>query len=184
MLRICEGRLSATRVLAWSGENSQAIPPLPAVGRQRLRSGMKSNANLLIAILLMISFMLFWDSVVVKRYAPPQRSLPKTATGVETPAGSAKNIPTAHEKIPVAAGESTSQLKVPGTEILIQSRGARVTSWKIQEKDHWLELVRNGTSNHFPLETFSELNFAVLKKSPSQITFAADHPAGYRITKT
>lgn len=150
---------------------------------------MKSNnSNLLLAVAVLIGFFFVWESFIVKRYAPKPsetKSMPTATVGkpgaASTPAPSAP-IPAANL---ADIKDATAMLTADGNEIVFTSRGAAVTSWKIQERDAWLELVLpKEMRSHSPLETFPELNYKIVKKSEREIQFIGQLPSGIIVQKS
>lgn len=167
---------------------------------------MKGNTNLITTIVAVVAFMFLWDHFVVSRYAPPA---PKKIAPQATPAEQAQPGQTAFKTEPVAPPartevpaalreepESTVVLTGEEAEVTFGSRGARVTSWKVKENGHWVELVTQppkdlvpGKKDQFvpkvfPLETYPDLNFSVASASEKEVVFTLDHPQGFRLTKT
>ncbi len=153
---------------------------------------MEKNKNFIVTLLLVVGFIAFWDSVVMKRYAPPAAPASKTAVTVSsltnTSAASVSGAPVGlGSAVSAGPGESDGviSLTAEGTEVAILTGGARVGSWHVKEKNHWLELVMpEKHRNASPLETFSSLNFKGERKSDSQAVFTADDPSGLHIVKT
>ena len=167
------------------------------------------NKNIILAAVLIIGFMLFWDKFVVQKYAPPRASV-ETQQHNPLTQGAAPSKPIS----PSPKIESTRLEKSDGVEkfialqnetsrVVFGTRGARIASWQIKEKDHWVELISNALVDHeghlidpgddeklaerlkknHPLETYPELNFSVLSQTDKKLTLAADHPNGFRLTK-
>lgn len=88
---------------------------------------------------------------------------------------------------PVAANplnESLTVLEAADTKISILSKGARVASWHVRERGHWIELVVPEKKRMvLPLETFPDVNFAARKISDTAAVFSATLPNGLVMTK-
>lgn len=135
----------------------------------------------------MIGFLAFWDSVVMSRYKTASPRPAQAPAPIAEPTMKTSVAGTADEKTDVAMGpeDKLVVLQAEGTKVSILSRGARVASWQVQERDHWIELIEpEKIRTVSPLETFPSLNFSIDKKSDSEAAFTAMGPDGIRITKT
>jgi YidC/Oxa1 family membrane protein insertase len=152
---------------------------------------MKNNLNVVFAIAFLFGFVYLWDVFVMSRYSGPRAPAPAATPSAEAPATAASPaIRTASANpVPVnpvpAANDAIISLKTDNSEVVMLAQGARVGSWKLREKDHWLELVMPEKSrNTSPLETFPDLSFSSRKVSDSEVVFTARHPAGFDVRKT
>lgn len=158
---------------------------------------MEKNKNFIIALILIVGFIAFWDSFVMKRYAPAKSPVPAPAVAPSsgTLAISAISAPSAAGQSRAPAGTITPagptdvdgvvKLTAEGTEVTLLTGGARIGSWQVKEKDHWLELVMPEKHRNFsPLETFPALVFTAERKSDREAVFTAVDPSGLRIVKT
>ena len=151
----------------------------------------ETKSNLLIAVVTVVAFILLWDVFVTSRYGPsrPPAPVPDTKTATPGDATDARVAAPARrdgaEPIAAPAKETRTVLETEAARLVVESRGARVTSWQVREKDHWVELVTDKTfPASAPLGTFPDLNFAAEKRTGSSAVFRADHPDGFRVEKT
>jgi len=143
---------------------------------------MKNNNNLLLTIAIVFGFLFFWDKFVVSRYAPPQRSQARTAP--ISLGGPAKLEPMS-ETSASSGKESEVTLTAPGVSVVIDSLGAGVRSWVIQERNHEVELIKPGApGSALSLATFPDLNFDLVSQENGRAVFAANTPQGFRVEKT
>lgn len=64
------------------------------------------------------------------------------------------------------------------------SLGARISSWRIFDRGHWVELVMpEKPGSRAPLETYPDENFSAKALSDKEAIFTVDHPDGFRVTK-
>jgi len=153
------------------------------------------NLNLFVAVLVVIGFVLFWDTFVVSRYAPAKtanktgsESIPKEFK-LSTPApgqvvpnpSSVSPLKSQKENVPI-------QMKVlenSSERVTFETQGAKVISWEVKEKNHWVQLV--GAPNpegKYPLESFPSLNFSVDSVGAERIVFSTLLPNGVQVLKT
>ncbi len=148
---------------------------------------MNKNLNLLFAAIFMMGFLVFWQSFVMKRYntAPkPVATEAASPSKVEHGSLSSKEL-TELAQAPNPAKESLTTIETPDAKVSLLSKGARVASWQVKERDHWVELVVPERKREVsPLETFADVNFQAEKKSDSQATFTATLPNGVIMKKT
>jgi len=150
----------------------------------------KNNLNFLFAVVFLIGFIAFWDAFVVSRYAPSRPPAAASPTPpVETePEKTPPSIKGAHTNslaaIPSEGGQ-TVELKTDRTLATFESIGARVSSWRVKEGEHWIELVLPAEHRMVsPLETFPDLRFDIIKKSDREAVFSTRAPNGLKIVKT
>jgi YidC/Oxa1 family membrane protein insertase len=145
------------------------------------------NSNLIIAVLLSVGFVFFWDAVVVKRFTPKPGPAPM-ASPVATSPSQSKAVATTGTAAATIHNTTVSEvtLHTNDVEAVFETQGARALRWKIKEEDgNWVELIpQKKTNPGHPLETYPELNFSVSSKTDQSVTFVADHPSGFRLTKT
>jgi len=142
---------------------------------------MKNNSNMILTILISVTFIVLWDVFVASRYAPSKSVFGPTHTAVVAPPPAA-SAP-APSALP-AVKKAITVLKTDREIVTVESRGARVKSWKLREKDHWVELVHSDQGQVYPLETFPALDFSVNQASPGSVTFLAEDPStSLRISK-
>ncbi len=148
---------------------------------------MKNNANLIIAAVVMMGFLMFWESTVMSRYNTRPKPASVTTSAVEkapmTPAD-VKIVDAVANLTSNPIEESLTVLETPTTKVSILSKGARVASWQVKERDHWIELVVPEKQRVVsPLETFPDINFSSHKQSASKAVFSATLPNGAHINK-
>lgn len=145
---------------------------------------MNNNRSLITSLVLVMGFLFLWNAFVVSKYAPPKKAhqpITQNQTNASLQASSSNGSVSA-----LPSGEpTTTVVQADGVEVTVESMGGKVSSWKINELNHWLELVPHPKVDAtFPLETFPDLQFHVLSNNNGTVVMAADHPDGYRITKT
>jgi YidC/Oxa1 family membrane protein insertase len=150
---------------------------------------MKNTSQTIVAVAIMFAFLFFWETFVASRYSHPKI----TATPVSREAAPA--VPAAtptlpaspastHGSAPADAADTLTVLENDQVKASFLSRGARVASWQVKERDHWIELlVPEKTRVTSPLETFPDINFAVREKSDQRIVYQATLPDGIVVTK-
>jgi len=149
-----------------------------------------NNLNVVFAVLFLFGFIFLWQSFVMSRYGTPDKKVTVAAQAQAEKA--ADNVIRDVQSAPAAvAGTRTGDadaivsLTAENNEVVFLARGARVGSWHLKEKDHWLEmLLPEKLRTTSPLEMFPDLVYASQKKTASQAVFTAKHPAGFEITKT
>ncbi len=147
---------------------------------------MKNNLNLLLAAIFMMGFLMFWDKVVMSRYGAPSS---KPVAGSKATALSEPGKLSPAELKPLVAGKNPEQetltvLESADTKISVLSKGARIASWQVKERDHWIELVVPEQKRVVsPLETYGDINFAANKMSDQAASFSAVLPSGVQFTK-
>lgn len=148
-----------------------------------------SNKNLFYAVLLSIGFILLWERFVVRKFAPPAPPpavAPATAPepALTPPEKKARKAKTP-EALPTPASVARIQIKTDGVEVTLENRGARVTSWRYYEDDHWVELVDPSPGGGgYPLELYPDVNYALASHTAREAVFQADLPNGLRVQKT
>ncbi len=149
---------------------------------------MKSqNFNLFAAVIVVIAFVFFWDAFVVSKYGPPKKPAQTVASqpAPETQIAAPNAIPI-QEK--VVQNQTPVILKVLEDErniITFETKGARITSWQMKEKNHWVELVgATQIGGQLPLESFGSTNFAIDSVGARQIVFSGLLPEGIKVKKT
>ncbi len=147
---------------------------------------MKNNSNLIIAVIAVVGFIFLWDKLVVSRFTPPKQTASQASPTSQPilPPSDSLNLTT-----PVSAQKviqpSTNHLKTETADVTIESWGGKISSWKVKERDHWVELVtRKKSPKTLPLETFGQINFGVESLTADKIVLAAHHPQGFLIRKT
>lgn len=149
---------------------------------------MKNNANLFIAVLIVIGFIFVWDAFVVSRFGPARPKTAAVATPTPTPSTSvslsAASKQDAKPSNASAAPIVPASLEQNGTRVELESFGARVTSWRIRERDHWIELVYRGETPSLPLELFPDLAYGLESSDSRRAVYTATHPNGFLIRKT
>src|ERR1044071_6745519 len=99
---------------------------------------MKNNSNLLLAVVIVVAFIFLWDNLVVKRYGPARSSTTqnqRATSPTNSPnLSSARSGPTDS----TSAG-TTTLLHVEAANVTLDSRGAGVSSWKVKERNHWID---------------------------------------------
>jgi len=151
---------------------------------------MKNTSQTIIAVAVMLGFLFFWETFVASRYSfqKPEPSPVNKITA--TPAApSASSTPThlvsPNGSAPSDNSDALTVLETDNAKVSFLSHGARVASWQIKERDHWIETVAPEKSRvTSPLETFPELNFSSQKKSDTEGMFQATLPNGVVVTKT
>lgn len=145
------------------------------------------NLNLVFAVVVSILFVVAWEFFVASRYRPKPAPVPIQDKTAQNDVQDLKKHPVLSpqemEKKPSVA--RTLTLRTATAKVSLQTQGAAVTSWRVREKEHWVELVNTapGSQAH-PLTTAADLNFDVVSEAPQEATLSAVHPAGYKITKT
>lgn len=146
---------------------------------------MKNNLNLLIAAIFMMGFLIFWDVVVMSRYSTGRPKTEKAAAASKVEYGTMS--PAELSELPKSTNpdkESLTVMETPEAKVMLLSKGARVGSWQVRERDHWIELVEPENKRDVsPLETFPETNFAAQKKSDTDVIFTATLPNGAVVKK-
>lgn len=150
---------------------------------------MKNNKNLFISILIVFGFIVAWDALVVSRYgsAPSKNVNPPAAQPLSSPAiqSSAPAIITESQKATLNAPQKSVILISGKTRVELESAGARVQSWKVLEKDHWVEFVYTGEKpKMFPLETYPNLSFGLESTGENKAIYSAALPSGAILRKT
>ncbi|MCG3205144.1 MAG: Membrane protein insertase YidC [Elusimicrobia bacterium] len=150
---------------------------------------MNKNLNLIIAAVFMMGFLMFWETFVMSRYGsrPTKTVASRTAPSTLEPATPppVMSRPSLSEtRTPAIEKETLTILEADKTKVSILSRGARVASWQIHEKNHWTELVVPEKHRQFsPLETFREVNFSAEKISENHAVFIGLLPNGLSLKK-
>src|ERR1051326_8202453 len=132
---------------------------------------MKNNSNLLLAVVIVVAFIFLWNNLVVRRYAPVHQPISRTQR--TTPPTTSPNL-SATRSSPSAStsGGTPALLHVEGANVTLDSRGARVSSWKIKERNHWIELIPDTKApRKFPLEMFPDLDFKLESNSESKAVY-------------
>lgn len=146
------------------------------------------NSNLIVAAVAMIAFLALWQHFVVSRYRTPLETPPTAAEKAKagpTPMGLPTDLKSAVTEGADTNKETLTTLNTPDAKVLLLSRGARVASWQLKEREHWIELVEPEKDRTIsPLETFGNLNFAVKKVSETEAVFSAQTPEGLHVEKT
>lgn len=151
---------------------------------------MKKNLNLIIAAIFMMGFLMFWESFVMSRYnTAPKRPVATVVDSAPVERGKLSSS----ELTALTAGtigktnsqeETLTLLQTANTKVSILSKGARVASWQVQERDHWIELVMpEKLRSVSPLQTFPEVNFSVTKLSDTEASFVGVLPNGVLVKK-
>jgi YidC/Oxa1 family membrane protein insertase len=92
-----------------------------------------------------------------------------------------------YNALPKAAsvGLPYATLQTPDADVTIESIGGKVSSWKIKEKDHWLQMLLPETNRkRSPMEFASDLTYHVEKISNSKAVLTAARSDGLLIKKT
>jgi YidC/Oxa1 family membrane protein insertase len=145
---------------------------------------MKNNSNLVLTIVVVLGFMFFWDTFVLKRYAPANPPPSASQASAAFPAGNSSAAPAGLVPPSPARPSTEAAIQTDNVKVTFQSLGARVTSWKIREKDHWVELVSpRPEAISSPLETAPGTDFTVQSQSPSEIDFSGVLPSGCVVNK-
>jgi len=160
---------------------------------------MSNTKNMILAVVVVVTFVALWDAFVLRRYGSPKRPPqgtaesigPTTRSVVESPATTEGLSPQMSEKINPPTVDRRAQeivLKTSHNEVTFNSYGARVVSWKVKERDSWIELVTTPEEEIkefiYPLQTLPLINFAVLNQTDKSVTFQADSLGGLSVKKT
>ncbi len=145
---------------------------------------MKNTNQTILAVAIMFSFLFFWETFVASRYSHPKiGSAPvssSNATSLPFPP-----VISSNGSSPAGTADVLTVLETDNVKVSFLSRGARVASWQIKERDHWIELLEPEKDRVIsPLETFPDVNFAVQQTSPEKAVFQATLPTGVIVTKT
>lgn len=147
----------------------------------------KNNTNLIVAIVFLLGFLAFWEKYVVSRYitVPPAATKPVAPNTNEKPLPDTKLETPKPLTTPVKNDIPYVTLKNETTEVTFERDGGKVSSWKIKEGEHWLQLLLPEKHRKaFPLDLFTGLDFNIRKISDSAAEFTAIRPDGLLIKKT
>jgi YidC/Oxa1 family membrane protein insertase len=149
---------------------------------------MKNAGQTILAVAVMFGFLFFWETFVASRYKYPKITPPPVAKAVAPNTTDAPPAPariSTNGSAPVNDTDTLTVLETDNAKVSFLSRGARVASWQVKERDHWIELVepeKNRVTS--PLETFPDVNFAAEKISNYKVLFQARLANGVVVTKT
>ena len=154
---------------------------------------MKNNSNLFIAVIVIVGFIFFWDKLVVSRFTPLKPAVTHTNGSASLPPSNV-GLPNAQKEVPSSRNQtaphenlqlSSTEIHTESSDVIVDSLGGRISSWKIKEHDHWIELVsKKKDAKTYPLETFGDLNFGVDSTAANKIVLSAVHPDGFSVRKT
>ncbi len=143
----------------------------------------EKNANLFVAVLVIIGFVFFWDSFVVSRFAHKKgdKQASKTTSTLQP---STIGNPQISPKIDTATPIIQKVLENDLNKITFDTTGAKVVSWRLHEKDRWIDLVLNHPDIHgAPLETYPDINFTIESVGQEKIVFKGILPTGVVVRK-
>lgn len=149
----------------------------------------KNNGNLILAIVFLLGFLYLWQTLVVSKYAPPKTAASKTQTLSDDAKENAKLSALADEAARMPASKTPQdtilKLTAPHVEAIFDSATGTVQSWKIEERDHWVEMVLPEKNRpNSPLTLTPPLSYIAKKMSESQAEFQATRPDGVIVHKS
>lgn len=147
---------------------------------------MENQKNMILAIVLSLSFLVIWSMFVVPRLAPK----PSPAAPVMEPAASPGDTPNATPTSPAKTGLpakavslENSVLRDTGNEVTLNPLGGGIQNWRMKSKGQDVELVLFPDQTPLPLTTFSETPFNITTKD-HQAIMEGTLANGLRVTKT
>ena len=138
--------------------------------------------NFILAVALSVGFILFWTVVVMPHFTPPP--VPVTAVNGDPTAPPVAGTLTAAPSHFLQSGQSqTVTLSNADNEIVLDSRGGGVQSWKLSSKIQTFDLVRVPDMQPLPLASFPDTLFKISPQTDGAV-MTATLPSGIRVTKT
>lgn len=146
------------------------------------------NKNLLVALVICVSFLFLWSTFIVPRFSPPapiQTTVPADKQPAETAAALSEKPAevVAGRKVAEEAPRPEAILRDEHNEIFFTSKGGAIRAWNLKVKGQEIHLVEHADKEPMPLSTFPDASFS-FKQTPGQQVMTTTLDKGVRVTKT
>ncbi len=142
-----------------------------------------NNKNLFFAVVLSVSFMFFWSSFVLPKYAP-KSTPPVVPAAIPAVPGKSGDVSTAWvpSAKPPAVPLTETTVSDAENRIAFSPQGGGVRSWTLNLKDKKVDLVMKPDEKPLPLATFPDSLFRIQQQG-KQTVMQTTLPNQVRFTK-
>lgn len=139
------------------------------------------NKNILLAVILSVSFLFLWSVFMVPRLAPPPpQPTPPAQVAPQADPGKPAELVSAHRGQPAAPD---AILRDEHNEIIFSPQGGGIRQWRLKLKGEEVNLVAAPDTEPLPLASGTDSLFKMTSQ-PGQLVMQGTLANGLRLTKT